>query len=150
VRVESVARAPDYRESFRLRRCLVVVDGFYEWKPTEGKKGKQPFFVRREDDKPFALAGIWSQSHTADGEVLDACGIITGPSQGVVAPLHDRMPLVIPKASLGLWLSTELRSQEALALMDRETHGLVSHPVGRWVNVAANDDPRCIERVDTT
>src|SRR5580692_6512124 len=74
VRVETVARAPAYRESFWHRRCLVVVDGFYEWKH-EGKT-KQPFRVCRPDRKPFALAGIWQDTTTDDGEMVDTCAII--------------------------------------------------------------------------
>jgi putative SOS response-associated peptidase YedK len=81
VRVESVARAPAYRESFRKRRCLVIVDGFFEWERRD--KGKQPFVVRREDGKPFGLAGIWERSTTTDGEVIDTCAVITGDARSV-------------------------------------------------------------------
>jgi putative SOS response-associated peptidase YedK len=82
VRAETVARAPQYRDAFRARRCLVIVDGFFEWK-REGK-AKQPFLIHRTDRKPFALAGIWDTG--PDGSAT--CAVITGDAQGVVADLR--------------------------------------------------------------
>jgi putative SOS response-associated peptidase YedK len=143
VRVETVARAPAYRESFWHRRCLVVVDGFYEWK-AEGKT-KQPFRIRRPDGKPFALAGIWQHTTTADGEIVDACAIITGPANGVVAPLHNRMPLVVPAQGYDRWLSHDARTPEPLKLVETDASTLTSYPVNPIVNSAQNDDPRCTE-----
>lgn len=116
--METIARAPADRESFWHRRCLVVVDGFYEWK-AEGKT-KQPFRVCRPDGKPFALAGIWQHTTTDDGEVLDTCAIITGPANGVVAPLHDRMPLLVPSGGYERWLSPEARTPELLKLVETD------------------------------
>jgi putative SOS response-associated peptidase YedK len=143
VRVETVARAPAYRESFRKRRCLIVVDGFYEWKKKE--RTRQPFLIRREDGKPLALAGIWEHATTADGEVVDCCAIITGPATGAVAPLHDRMPLVVPKESFERWLSQDVRTDELLKLIAPGASAFVAQPVSTVVNSPANDDPRCIE-----
>jgi putative SOS response-associated peptidase YedK len=139
VRGESVARAPRYRDSFRSRRCLVIVDGFFEWQ----RRGtqKQPFLVRREDGKPFALAGIWER--TPEGE--DTCAVITGPAQGVVAQLHDRMPIVVPPEGYDRWLDPNER--KPLDLLQPDASQLVSHPVSKAVNSPANDDPRCVEPV---
>jgi putative SOS response-associated peptidase YedK len=146
VRVESVARAPAYRESFWKRRCLVVVDGFYEWKK-EGKV-RQPFMVRRQDGRPFALAGIWEHSATKDGEVIDACAIITGEANGVVAPLHDRMPLIVPTQGYARWLSHDAKTPELLKLIETDASSLVSCAVSTFVNSAANEGPQCVEPVD--
>jgi putative SOS response-associated peptidase YedK len=133
----------------------VVVDGFYEWKKKE--RVRQPFLFRQEDGKPFALAGIWEHATTPDGEVVDCCAIITGQATGVVAPLHDRMPLVVPREAFERWLSKDARTDELLKLIapvagegPRPTPGadasvLVAHPVSTVVNSPANDDPRCIE-----
>ncbi len=143
VRVETVARAPAYRESFWHRRCLVAVDGFYEWK-LEGKT-KQPFRICRADGKPFALAGIWQPTTTDDGEIVDTCAIITGPANGIVAPLHDRMPLVVPSRGYDRWLSREARTPELLKLVETDASTLISYPVNPIVNAAQNDDPRCVE-----
>lgn len=143
VRVETVARAPAYRDSFWHRRCLVIVDGFYEWK--SNGKTKQPFRVCRPDGKPFALAGIWQHVTTSDGEVVDKCAIITGKANGVVAALHDRMPLIVPRQGYARWLASDARTPELMALVETDTSDMKSYPVSPIVNSAANDDPRCVE-----
>ena len=141
VRAETVARAPQYRDAFRTRRCLVVVDGFYEWKREPNAK-KQPFLVRREDAQPFALAGIWDRSTNADGEVIDACAVITAKAQPPVAELHDRMPVVIAPESHARWLDPEERPTDLLAPSGAD---LVAYAVSPLVNSPANDDPRLVE-----
>jgi putative SOS response-associated peptidase YedK len=146
VRVETVARAPAYRDAFRQRRCLVVVDGFYEWQGRE--KLRQPFAIRRADGRPFALAGIWSPYVTSDGEVVDCCAIITGPATGVVAPLHDRMPLIVPPAAQAAWLAADTRASDVLGLMTADATALETYPVSPLVNSPLNDVPMCIERAD--
>jgi putative SOS response-associated peptidase YedK len=146
VRGESVATA--YREAFRARRCLVVVDGFYEWQRAnhEGHARGKPFVVRREKGEPFALAGIWERRVTVDGEVQETCAVVTEPSRGVVAPIHDRMPVIVPREAFTRWLSGsagEARGVlESLAL--REVP-LVSYEVSTRVNAPANDDAKCLE-----
>jgi putative SOS response-associated peptidase YedK len=143
VRVESVARAPAYRESFRRRRCLVIVDGFFEWEKRDNVK--QPFIVRREDRKPFALAGIWERSATTDGEIIDSCAVVTGDAKGVVAEVHDRMPLIVPAVGYTRWLDPGEKQLADLLVPTAEA--LVSYPVSTLVNSPANDDPRCVEPV---
>jgi putative SOS response-associated peptidase YedK len=141
VRVESVARAPAYRESFRKRRCLVIVTGFFEWQRRD--KAKQPFFVRREDGKPFALAGIWDRSTAHDGEVTDSCAVITGDARGAMSALHHWMPLIVPATGFARWLDPGGR--ELVDLLVPDANGLVAYPVSALVNSPANDNPRCIE-----
>jgi putative SOS response-associated peptidase YedK len=146
VRVETVARVPAYRDAFRKRRCLVIVDGFYEWQRRE--KARQPFAIRRADGRPFALAGIWSAYVTGDGEVVDCCAIITGPATGVVAPLHDRMPLIVPPAAHATWLASDTRASDLFDLMTADATALETYPVSPLVNSPLNDVPMCIERAD--
>jgi putative SOS response-associated peptidase YedK len=148
VRVESVARVPAYRDAFRTRRCLVIVDGFYEWQRRDNVG--QPFAIRRMDNKPFALAGIWVPCVTGEGEVIDCCAIITGASAGVVTELHDRMPLIVPPSAYARWLAPETRVAELSPLMTQDTSALVTYPVSTRVNSPANDDPLCIERAEAT
>jgi putative SOS response-associated peptidase YedK len=143
VRVESIARAPAYRESFRKRRCLVIVDGFFEWQRRD--KVKQPFFVRRDGGRPFALAGIWDRSTTPIGAQIDSCAVITGDSKGVTAELHNRMPLIVPDTGYARWLDPSVR--ELADLLVPSAEGLVIYPVSTLVNSPANDDPRCVEPV---
>jgi putative SOS response-associated peptidase YedK len=146
VRVETVARAPAYRASFRSRRCLVVVDGFFEWR-RRGSTSK-PFVLRRPDGKPFALAGIWDRTITADGEIVDACAVLTRKAEGVVAELHDRMPLILAPDQYDAWLDRRL--EDASPLLRLASVDLVAHAVSPAVNNPANDDARCVEPVEDT
>ncbi len=142
-RVETVARSSAYRDSFHKRRCLVVVDGFYEWQRVD--KRKQPFAIRRGDGKPFALAGIWEESITSEGEVIETCAILTGEAKGVVVPIHGRMPLIVPHEAYARWLAPEVPTAELMALLASDTSALVTYPVSTLVNSPDNDDARCLE-----
>jgi putative SOS response-associated peptidase YedK len=121
----------------------VIVNGFFEWRRRETVR--QPFFVHREDDKPFALAGIWDRSTTADGEAVESCAVITGDAKGAIAELHDRMPLIVPAAGYARWFDAS--GPELDDLLVPSADGLVTYPVSTLVNSPANDSPRCIEPV---
>jgi putative SOS response-associated peptidase YedK len=144
VRAESRG-SPIYRQSFAERRCLVVVDGFYEWRrPAEGDaRGsvKQPYLAARDDGRPFALAGIWDETVTADGVVIPAVGVVTVPAAGAIAALHDRMPLILDRDARARWLDG--RDRPASELVEKARFELTLVPVSRWVNDARHDDERC-------
>lgn len=139
-RAETVATLPVFRDAFARRRCLVVVDGFYEWRRAKG--AKLPFHVRREDRAPMTLAGVWVVwTSPRDGEVLESCAIVTCKSEGVIATLHDRMPVTIVRAERQGWLCGD--ASAASALLAPRDYGLVAVPVGRAVNDVRNDGPEC-------
>jgi putative SOS response-associated peptidase YedK len=117
-----------------------VVDGFFEWR-RQGK-ASQPFLLRRPDGRPFALAGIWDRSVTADGEVVEACAVITRAAEGPVAEIHDRMPLILVPEQYDAWLDRRLH--DATRLLVPGAMELVAGRVSAVVNSPANDDPRCI------
>ena len=141
VRVESLA-APTYRESIRQRRCLILADGFYEWR-AEGKR-KQPFLLERSDRQPFAFAGIWAELLQPNGELTPAAAILTTAPRGVAARVHDRMPLILPAAFRAGWLDPNARYKE---LLEPDADTLRLFPVSTLVNSAKNDDPRLVEPV---
>lgn len=141
-RVETVLTAPAFREAIRRRRCLVVVDGFYEWK-RKGKKASQPFLLRRPDGAPFALAGVWEKWVSKDGEVLESCAIITQPARPPVDAIHDRMPLVLERDAWDRWLDHEITDPSHM-LAPRSPE-LVASAVSRHVNDPKHDDPACFE-----
>jgi putative SOS response-associated peptidase YedK len=146
VRIETAPRAPMYRDAFRHRRCVAIVDGFYEWEHPQGTGAaskKRPFFVHRADGKPFALAAIWQPEEMPDGTHVDSCAIITADAKGVVAPLHDRMPVVVPTSELAHWLDESVR--DPFAFFTPSAEDLVAYAVGPLVNSPKNDDARCIE-----
>jgi putative SOS response-associated peptidase YedK len=137
-RLESLAR-PLYRSKLRDHRCLVVADGFYEWKATGAKK-KTPYLITREDHAPMVMAGLYDSS--------DGFAIITAPAEGVVATLHDRMPLVLEKAAFDAWFDPSVKDvADILARAAKGAHGLVAYPVSTRVNSVRNDDASLMERV---
>ena len=116
---------------------------FFEWQRRD--KAKQPFLIRREDGKPFALAGIWERSTTKDGELMDSCAVITGEAKGAVLELHGRMPLIVPAAGYARWLDPN--GKDLADLLVPAADALVTYPVSTFVNSPNNDNPRCIEPV---
>lgn len=102
-RAESVHEKPAFREAMKRRRCLVAADGFYEWKRTGSTK--QPFLVRLRDGAPFAMAGLWERWRDEHDQVLDSCTIITTRANALVAPIHDRMPVILPPETWDAWLA---------------------------------------------
>lgn len=102
-RGETLIEKPSFRDAFKRRRCLVPGDGFYEWK-TDGKQ-KQPYYFSMKSGEPFALAGVWESWRSPDGEVLRTyCLITTGPND-IMRPVHDRMPVIIPRNDYEVWLT---------------------------------------------
>jgi len=144
-RVETVATAPAFRDAIRKRRCLVAVDGFFEWL-REGKKSSRPFFVKRGDNKPFALAGVWDRWASKDGEVVESCAILTQAARPPVDAIHDRMPLVLEPADWDRWLDPSVTDPEAFApMLSPRSPTLVLYEVSPHVNSPRHDDPRCLE-----
>lgn len=138
VRVESLA-APMYRESIRQRRCLILADGFYEWR-AEGKH-KQPFLLQRSDHQPFAFAGIWAETTLASGELTPAAAILTTAPRGVAAQVHDRMPVILHAELQSRWLDPTARYRE---LLEPDADALELAAVSSLVNSVKNDDPRLV------
>jgi putative SOS response-associated peptidase YedK len=146
-RVETAATTPAFRDALRRRRCLVVVDGFFEWKRSERKS--QPFFVRRDDGAPFALAGVWERWISSDGEIVESCAILTQPSRPPVDVVHDRMPMVLEPAEWDRWLDPALTDVAGIeTMLEPRAPSLVAYPVSPHVNNPRNDDPACLERQD--
>ncbi|HEX8199940.1 MAG TPA: SOS response-associated peptidase, partial [Isosphaeraceae bacterium] len=136
-RAETVASKPAYRRPFRTRRCLIVGDGFYEWRQHDGRK--QPYYIRRKDDRPFAFAGLWDQ-WGRDAEVVRSCTIITTEANELMAPIHDRMPVIVPPAAYGLWLDPAVLDPGPLreVLRPYPPGELEAFPVSTFVNRPAH------------
>lgn len=145
-RAETAAEKPSFRGALRRRRCLVPADGFYEWQRLDGRK--QPWLIRRRDGRGFAMAGLWEAWRGPDGP-LETFAILTTRPNAVVAPIHDRMPVIVAPGSFALWLDPTIRDPGLLApiLRGEQTPELRAYPVGTLVNNPANDDPRCMEAV---
>ncbi len=144
-RAETAAEKPSFRNAFRRRRCLVPADGFYEWQKSEA--GKQPFYIRLQGGGTFAFAGLWEFWRGPEGETIESCALLTTQPNSLLRPLHDRMPVILPRSDYALWLDPEVQTVERLQplLVPYPAERMEAYPVGRYVNSPENEGPRCIE-----
>lgn len=144
-RADTVAQKPAFRSAYRHRRCLIVSDGFYEWKKGPGRK--QPFCIRMRDDRPFAFAGLWEHWAGDDGTSIDSCALLTTQPNDILRPIHDRMPVILHPANYGLWLDPQMDKIERLGplLCPYPAEEMKAYPVNTRVNSPTRDDPGCIE-----
>lgn len=145
-RAETVADKPAFRMALRRHRCLLPSDGFYEWKTVPGA-GKQPMHIGMKDDEPFALAGLMERWLSPAGEVLDTCAIVTTEANSLLAPLHDRMPLIIAREDYERWLDTA-EDEVTDLLRPYPSEAMTFYPVSTRVNAVRNDDATLVERVE--
>lgn len=145
-RAETAADKPAFRTAFRQRRCLIPADGFYEWQARAGRK--QPYCIRLSGDRPFAFAGLWELWRGPDGPV-ESCAILTTDANDLVRPVHNRMPVILPRDCFAQWLDPAASAPDALTPLLRPLPAdqMHAYPVGPWVNNARNDDPRCVAAV---
>jgi putative SOS response-associated peptidase YedK len=140
-RSETVARKPAFREPFQKRRCLVPADGFYEWRRVG--RAKDPYLLKMRDGRTFAFASVWDR-WGSDGAPLEACAILTTAANALVAPIHDRMPVVLHRSDYALWLDPDARAEDLhRILVPFPAEEMVAHPVSSRVNRAGVDDPEC-------
>jgi putative SOS response-associated peptidase YedK len=146
-RRETAAEKPAFRDALRRRRCLIVADGFYEWK-REGKR-RTPFYVRRRSGGPMAFAGLWERWRAPDGELLHSFTILTTGANELMAPVHDRMPIIVDRADYDRWLEPSPVPPAALAhiLVTPPSQGFDMYEVSRLVNSPRNDTPACIQPI---
>jgi putative SOS response-associated peptidase YedK len=140
-RAESLAEKPSFRNLLRSRRCLIVADGFYEWR-AEGKS-KTPMYITMQDDQPFAFAGLWDRWKNADGQFVQSCTIITTEPNELMAPIHNRMPAILRPAACEDWLHAEVRDAAVLThwLKPYPAELMKARPVSKLVNNPGNETP---------
>jgi putative SOS response-associated peptidase YedK len=144
-RVETVSEKPAFRRPFGRFRCLIVADGFYEWRPASESGPKQPFHITRSDGAPFGFAGLWSIWHGEDDAKLRSCAILTTAANSAVAPLHDRMPVILAPDAEAAWLDPSTPRAELIEIMTPLRPAETAlRPVGLAVNDARYDGPECL------
>ena len=130
----------------RHRRCIILASGFYEWR-RQGA-GKQPYFVHPAADELFAFAGIWDHWQGKQGQVLESAAILTTVANGLMQPIHDRMPVILEKEEVAAWIAPATRLEKALAMLKPcSSARMMTYPVSSLVNSARHDGPECIARV---
>lgn len=141
-RAESVAIKPAFHDALTSRRCLILADSFFEWQ----KKGryKIPYRIIFRSEEPFAFAGLWTKT---DGDNYPSFAIITTTANGVVKPIHDRMPVILPKENEQDWLEEESSEMHLTLLRPIDQEEVQAYSVSPAVGVPGNDSPEVIQEV---
>ena len=143
---ETVHKLPMFREAYRRRRCILPVDGFYEWKALKGQKAKQPYAIAMKDGKPFGIGGLWENwKDPVSGEWIRTFAVVTTDANELVAEIHDRMPLILAPSDYARWLSDEPDPRDLLRPFAAEP--MRTWPISTWVNTPENDDPSLVEPI---
>ena len=145
-RGETLAEKPSFRGSYKYKRCLVLADGFYEWKSQPGTKVKVPHFIHMKDRKPFALAGLWDEWHSPDGSQIRSCTIVTTEPNDLMAAIHNRMPVILPTDAYAQWIDPAVRTPESLGALIKPypAEKMAAYPVSTLVNSPKNDRAECV------
>lgn len=151
-RAETLAERNAYKQAFKRRRCIVPADGFYEWRKVEGAKRKQPYFIHGTHGRPLAFAGLWEvwRSKEDPDVELHSCTIVTGEPNATVAPVHDRMPVILPEQAWDTWLDPDEQDLELLGklLVPARPEVVALHPVSTEVNNVRNKSPQLIDPIE--
>jgi len=141
---ETVARLPMFREAYQKRRCILPVDGFYEWRAT--RQGRQPYAIAMKDRSPFGIAALWENwKDPTTQERVRTFVVLTTPSNDLVGRIHDRMPAILEPAGYERWLGLEPDPRDLVVPFSSEQ--LAIWPISRRVNSPANDDERLLEEI---
>jgi len=140
-RTETVQTKPAFRDAFRAQRCLIPANGYYEWK-TSGKE-KLPFLMERPDQNLLALAGLWAQWNSPEGELIESCTILTTEATPRLAEVHARMPLFMAPENFDAWLAPNCTPAPDL-LKPYPHDDLRVVPVSTYLNSAAHEDEKCM------
>jgi putative SOS response-associated peptidase YedK len=145
-RAETLAEKPAFRSAYRRRRCLVLADGFYEWRADPGTKSKTPMYIQLESTEPYGLAGLWEIWSNGDGSEIRSCTIVTTEPNQLLSSIHNRMPVIVSADNYDRWLSPQELSPEELqpVLAPYPAEEMVAFPVSRLVNSPNNDVPECV------
>ncbi len=141
---ETASTKPSFRAAFKKRRCLVLANGFYEWK-RDGKR-RLPSYIYPLSGEPMAFAGLWGTWKSPEGQVVQSCTVITTKANPFIQALHNRMPVILSDETQALWLDplTEDPSILEPLLIPAPADFLVYHPVAETVNSVKNQGPECI------
>ena len=144
-RAETVAERPSFRWAYQNRRCLVIGDGFYEWQKVPG--GKIPMRVIVGEGEPFGFAGLWETWTSPERELVHSCTIITTTPNELTAPIHDRMPVILPREAEALWLDRDADTDALKELLVPYAGGMEAYEVSTLVNSPKNDTPEVMARL---
>jgi len=146
-RVETIAEKKSFARPFKSQRCLIIADGFYEWRTVQGRK--EPIYICLRSGKPFGLAGLYDNWKAPDGTLLSTCTIITTVPNELLKTIHNRMPAIIDKDHRATWLDKDIEDSRTLLslLKPFDAAALQAYPVSTAVNSPKFNTPECIKPV---
>lgn len=146
-RAETISKKPAFRNAFRQRRCLVVADGFYEWR----KDGRHtvPMRIILKTGEAFGFAGLWETWESPEGTAIETCSIVTTTPNAVMEPIHNRMPVILPRKAESVWLDIAISNTAALQelLVPYPAEEMEAYEVSTMVNSPTNDTPEALARI---
>ena len=143
-RAETVATKPAYRAPFRRHRCLIPVDGFYEW---HEENGKQPYYIKHLHDTPLVFAGLWDHWDDGEGDRIESCSIITCEASPFMLPVHERMPVILKAENFDAWLESEDTDYLQTLLVPYAEQDIEMYPVSPVVNNPRHDSAELLNRL---
>lgn len=145
-RGETLAEKPSFRGSYRHKRCIILADGFYEWKTFGDRKNKTPYYIHMQDRQPFGIAGLWDSWESPDGSSIKTCTIITTTPNELMEKIHDRMPVILHSRDYAKWLDAAPQTPESLQPLIKpfSADAMSAYPVSTLVNKPANDMPELV------
>lgn len=148
-RSETAAEKPAFRAAFKYRRCLLLADGFYEWKKEAEGAGKTPFLFKLKDDGPFTFAGLYEHWQSPEGGELHTCTILTCEPNELVGEVHNRMPVMLDAEARWRWLKADMDRKDLLALLKPyPSSEMKGFEVSRAVNSPGNDSSEVVEPIN--
>lgn len=146
-RAETLAEKPSFRHAYQKRRCLIIADGFYEWKKEQDRK--VPMYIQLNNQKPFAFAGLWERWISSEGEDVTTCTIVTTKANEFMIPIHHRMPVILTREQESVWLDRKITDPHILnhLLQPIASEEMTAYPVSTLVNSPKNDHASLIEPV---
>jgi putative SOS response-associated peptidase YedK len=143
-RIETLTEKPSYRNLLTKNRCIVIADGYYEWKNENGKK--TPYYLKHSKDKLMTMAGLFDLWRNPEGQLVPTYTIITKDAQQIISNIHHRMPVILPPENINIWMKTSSYSvREALDTAQNIKPDIVNYPVSTLVNSVKNNSPDCIK-----
>jgi len=146
-RAETLTQKPTFSRPFKTQRCIIPANGFYEWRQEETKKRKTPFYVQLGSGKPMGFAGLYDTWKSQDGKIITSCTIITTTPNEIIAPLHNRMPVIIESNKREMWLDKTIQDPHELMplLKPYDAHDMEAFEVSDRVNSPKFNSPDCIK-----
>jgi putative SOS response-associated peptidase YedK len=146
-RAETVAQKRSFARAFKKQRCLVVADGFYEWRKLADGKRKMPMYVHLREDRPFGFAGLYENWKSKEGTILQTCTIITTPPNELMSAIHNRMPAIIAPEMRQIWLDSAVQDVDRLMplLAPYDSGKMEAYEVSKKVNSPSYNEPDCVK-----